>query len=124
MNLNKFDLCGCAPIQIININIAINDLNDIVIYNSCNESYNINSLQFAYSVDNICWACYMSYNDFVTNTIELHTDFYVRIKVQGEISKIELNGEQFINYSTQLDSSFNFTYCTRQKCLAASAYLG
>jgi hypothetical protein len=53
----------------------------------------------------------MSYNDFVTNTIELHTDFYVRIKVQGEISKIELNGEQFINYSTQLDSSFNFTYC-------------
>ena len=111
MNLNKFDLCGCAPIQIININIAINDLNDIVIYNSCNESYNINSLQFAYSVDNICWSCYMSYNDFVTNTIELHTDFYVRIKVQGEISKIELNGEQFINYSTQLDSSFNFTYC-------------
>ena len=111
MSLNSFDLCGCAPVQIVNMNLAINNINEIKVYNSCDELYDLNSLQFAYSVDGLCWSCYISYDEFQSNTIDLHTDFYVRFKVQGEIKKIELNNQQFIDYSTQLDSSFNFTYC-------------
>ena len=111
MNFNSFELCGCTPIQIVNINLAINNINEIKVYNDCNETYNLESLQFAYSVDGLCWSCYVSYNDLQTNTIDLHTDFYVRFKVQGNISKIEINNNQFLDYSTQLDSSFNFTYC-------------
>jgi len=111
MNLNNTNLCGCTPIQIVNINLAINNIDDIKIYNDCNELYDLNSLQFAYSVDGLCWSCYIPYNEILSNIIELHTDFYVRFKVQGNISKIELNNENFLDYSTQLDSSFNFTYC-------------
>ena len=111
MSLNSFDLCGCAPIQIVNMNLAINNINEIKVYNNCDELYDLNSLQFAYSVDGLCWSCYISYDEFQSNTIDLHSDFYVRFKVQGEIKRIELNNQQFIDYSTQLDSSFNFTYC-------------
>ena len=112
MNFNSLDLCGCKPIQIVNINLAVNNIDSIKIYNSCNELYDLNTLQFAYSVDSLCWSCYLSYNDFQTNTVDLNTDFYVRFKIQGEISKIEINDQQFLNYSTQLDSAFNFTYCS------------
>ena len=111
MDFNSLDLCGCKPIQIININLAINNIDNIKIYDSCNNVYDMNTLQYAYSVDMLCWSCYLSYNDLLTSVVELHSDFYVRIKVQGDISKIELNGNQFLDYTTQLDSSFNFTYC-------------
>ena len=110
MNITN-TLCGCKPYQIININLALNNLNNIKIYNDCEEEYNLNNLQYSYSLDSLCWSCYISYNDFLTNTIDLQTDFYVRIKVQGEIKKILLNDQNFYDYSTQLDSSFNFTYC-------------
>jgi len=111
MNLNNINLCECKPAQIINLNMAFNNINDIEIYDSCGNVYDLNNLQFAYSIDNICWSCYLDYNDFLTNTIELRTDYYIRIKVQGDIAKIMLNGSQFYDYSTQLDSSFSFTYC-------------
>lgn len=111
MDLNSINLCGCKPYQIMNLNMAFNNLNDIEIYDSCDNKYDLNNLQFAYSVDSLCWSCYLSYNDFLINTIELNTDYYVRIKIQGDITKVILNGNQFYDYSTQLDSSFNFTYC-------------
>jgi len=111
MDFNSLDLCGCKPIQIVNMNLAINNVDNIKIYDSCNNVYDMNTLQYAYSVDMLCWSCYLSYNDLLTSVVELHSDFYVRIKVQGDISKIELSGNQFLDYTTQLDSSFNFTYC-------------
>ena len=104
-------LQSCSPIQIVNLNLAINDVSKIEIYNDSNCLYDKNSLQYAYSVDSLCWSCYISYDELLSNTIELNTDFYVRIKVQGVIDKILLNNEQFYDYSTQLDSSFSFSYC-------------
>ena len=111
MDFLQTSLCGCKPSQIINLNMAFNNLNNLEIYDNCDNKYDLNSLLFAYSIDSACWSCYLTYNDFLTNTIELSTDYYVRIKVQGEISKIILNGNRFFDYSTQLDSSFSFSYC-------------
>lgn len=104
-------LQGCAPTQIINFNLAINDIKTIEIYNDNDCKYDISSLQYAYSVDNLCWSCYIDYNEFFINTAELHTDYYVRIKVKGVIGKVFINGEQFYDYSCQLDSAFSFSYC-------------
>ena len=104
-------LQGCSPTQIMNFNLAINDIKTIEIYNENDCKYDVSSLQYAYSVDNLCWSCYLNYNDFFTNTAELNTDYYVRIKVQGVINKVLVNGEQFYDYSCQLDSSFSFSYC-------------
>ena len=111
MSLNQVDLCGCKPTQIVNLNMAFNNLNNLEIYDECDNKYDLNNLQFSYSVDGLCWSCYLSYNDLLTNTVELTSDFYIRFKVQGGIKKIIIDNSQFTDYSTQLDTNFNFTYC-------------
>ena len=109
--LTYMSLCGCAPTQILNLNMAFNNLDNIKIFNECQEAYDLNSLMFSYSIDSLCWSCYMSYSDFLSNTIDLKTDFYVRVKIQGQISQVTLEDEPFYDYSTQLDSNFSFSYC-------------
>ena len=109
MSLNQVDLCGCKPTQIVNLNMAFNNLNNLEIYDECDNKYDLNNLQFSYSVDGLCWSCYLSYNDLLTNTVELTSDLYIRFKVQGGIKKIIIDNSQFTDYSTQLDTNFNFT---------------
>lgn len=102
----------CNPIQIINFNMAFNDLEDLKIYDNCDNEYDLNGAMFAYSVDNICWSCYMNYNAFLSAILGLETDFYMRIKISGIIGKVTIGGVQFTDYSTCLDSGFNFSYCS------------
>ena len=108
MNFNSTDLSTCTPPQIVNFSLAINDPSNIKVYDECGCEYDYNSLQFAYSIDNICWSCYMSYDEFLSNTVDLNQDFYVRIKLAGTIGKITVNDEPFTNYSTELEGGFQF----------------
>lgn len=102
---------GCKPPQIVNLNLAINDISKLEVYDECNNLYT--ELKYAYSVDGACWSCYMSYDEILENTIELVSDFYVRLRIQGDISKIILDGEEINDFSTQLESGFNLqTYDT------------
>ena len=98
-------LQGCKPPQIINLNLAINDISKLEVYDECNNLYT--DLKYAYSVDSACWSCYMSYDEILENTIELVSDFYVRLRIQGNVSKILLDGEEITDFSTQLESGFN-----------------
>lgn len=102
---------GCSPMQILNLNLAVNNIDSLEIYDECGAAYDLSDLKYSYSVDNACWTCYMSYSDFIQN-IPNDTDFYLRIKVKGPITSVKLNGSVFSEYSTQLDSSFNFSYCS------------
>lgn len=114
--MNLFDTCleGCAPAQIINLNFAFNNVDNIQIYDKCNNLYNNESLEFAYSIDSLCWSCYMKYENFLENTIDLKSDFYLRIKLNGDISKILVNGSEFYDYTTSIASGFNFSYCSTE----------
>lgn len=107
------NLCGCGPKQIISFNIPIksDDIANIKIFNDCNEEYSTSDLKYAYSLDNVCWSCYVDYNDILLNTIDINQDLYIRIKISNVISKIQVNGVDFVDYSVQLDSAFNFTKC-------------
>lgn len=109
MEFNTSCLGGCTPPQIVNINIPINDLSKLKIYNDCDCEYDYNSLQFAYSLDNLCWSCYMSYNEALTNLIEIQQDYFIRIKISGNISKITYDENIFTDYSTELEGCFQFT---------------
>ena len=102
MNFNTTCLEGCTPPQIINFNIAINDISNIKIYDNCDCEYDLNKLQFAYSLDNLCWSCYMSYDEALSNIIDIKQDFYIRIKISGIIGKIQVNDNIFTDYSTEL----------------------
>ena len=106
-------LCGCAPKQIITFNIPINfnQLSSIKIIDDCDKEYILDDLSYAYSVDNVCWSCYISHSDILRNVVDIKSDFYLRIKIGGPIKSIQIDNSLYTDYSTQLDSAFNFTYC-------------
>ena len=49
----------------------------------------------------------MSYDEILENTVELVSDFYVRLRVQGNVSKVLIDGTEITDFSTQLESGFN-----------------
>lgn len=102
------NLGACTPPQILNFSPAVNDISNIVIYDLCGCPYDISKIQFAYSLDNICWSCYMSYEEALRNTVDLKQDFYVRMKVPGGIGKVTINDEIYPNYTTELEGGFQF----------------
>ena len=106
-------LCRCAPKQIITFNIPIsfNQLSSIKIIDDCDKEYILDDLSYAYSVDNVCWSCYISHSDILRNVVDIKSDFYLRIKIGGPIKSIQIDNSLYTDYSTQLDSAFNFTYC-------------
>ena len=112
MNFNNYCLDGCAPAQIVNINFAVNDINSIQVLDSCNNPYDLEKLEFSYSIDSVCWSCYMSYNEILINTVELRSDYYVRIKVNGVVNGILIDGIPFHDYTTSIASGFTFSYCS------------
>lgn len=103
----------CSPPQVINFSIAFNDISKISVNDSCGE-INKDSLQYGYSVDSTCWSCYMSYEEALAGTIDLNSDFYLRIKVQGQICSITIDGQPTTDYTTSLADGFNFTSCSTQ----------
>lgn len=108
-------LGGCKPIQIINFGMAFNDISGIAVYDSCGNAYDMSSLEYAYSMDNVCWSCYMSFDDLVEITDTMLSDAYVRVKVPGDIGKVTLSNEDFYDYTTQLYSGFQLTGCDSQQ---------
>ena len=108
MNFSTTCLPGCTPPQIININFAINDISSIAIYDDCDNMYSFEQLKYAYSLDSLCWSCYMTYTEILTNTLDIKQDFYIRIEITGIVGKILVGGEQTVNYSTELKGCFTF----------------
>lgn len=101
-------LGGCNPPQIVNLSYAVSDMSSLKIYGNCDE-YDKSVIQYSYSVDNVCWSCFMSYNDCLANTVDLNSDFYIKVKISGVICKIELDDQQIYDYTTQLASDFSFS---------------
>lgn len=110
IDINCTYLPGCGPTQIVNLNIAIDDMSNVNLYNQSNCVYDKSQLQYAYSVDNLCWSCYMTFDEAVANTTTLNSDFYLRIKVKGPVGSLMNGNEKILDYSTQLASCFEFSY--------------
>lgn len=111
MDTIQYNLGSCNPTQIININQPINEINNFIVTNECNENYDNDKLLFAYSLDSVCWSCYMSYNELLQNTIDLDGDFYLRFKINNIVGGISNNDEEITDYSSQLSSDFELTSC-------------
>ena len=101
----------CAPFQIITFDIAysFDDIQNIKIYNSSSELYDVAGLAYSYSVDGVCWSCFVSLKNMNKLIINIKTDIYIKIKLQGGINAVKLNNCDILNYKTQLDSEFNLT---------------
>lgn len=101
-------LGACKPAQIINFDTAFTVENDIAVFDECGNKYDSSVLEYAYSLDNVCWSCYMSLDQMKEATVELTSDYFVRIKLHGNVSKITVDGIDSTEYSTQLYSGFSF----------------
>ena len=101
----------CAPFQIITFDIAysFDDIQNIKIYNSAAELYDVAGLAYSYSVDGVCWSCFVSLKNMNKLIININSDIYIKIKLQGGINSIKLNNCNILDYKTQLDSEFNLT---------------
>ena len=87
MDINFGNLGACTPMQILNLNYAINNMAIIDVYGtSC--KYCKDDLKYSYSVDNVCWSCYMTFMEALEATEGLNTDFFLRMKVPGPITKV------------------------------------
>lgn len=111
MDFNSACLGTCTPAQIINFNVPVKDISTINIYNDCECEYSTDNLQYSYSLDSLCWSCYMSYKEAMTNLVEIDQDYFLRIKISGIVNKIYVNGELYTDYSTQLATDFTFAEC-------------
>lgn len=116
LNDNSNDSClVCGPIQVITVTEPIKDINDIEIYDNCNKIYNKKEkiLKYAYSLDSVCWSCWMDYDTVISNTIGLNSDFFVRFQIRGQLGSLYIKGEDNIynkstEWSSSLLSGFNF----------------
>ena len=104
---NSSCLGACTPPQILTLTYAVNDISNITVYGGC-DAYDMKSLEWSYSVDNVCWSCFMSYNEALSNIVELTSDYFIRIKINGIICKVQIDGVDTNNYSTALVPGFNF----------------
>ena len=114
-DFNTSCLGVCAPIQILNLEMPVNDASLIAIFDKCGDRYDASLLKYSYSVDGVCWSCYMSLDELTESTFNTISDYFVRIKVPGEISEVKTGEEKTTDYTTSLDSSFNLTSSCEQQ---------
>ncbi len=112
-DIQNIKLCACAPKQIVTFNtpIKFDDIANIRVYDNCGEEYDNTTIEYAYSLDAVCWSCYVSYNDVLLNTINIKQDLFIRLRIGGVITKILVNCCPYTTYTTTLDSAFHFSYC-------------
>lgn len=105
----------CSPAQIINLGMPVNDVSEVTLYDSDGTAYCTDVLKYSYSVDGVCWSCYMSFDDVVSATFDSISDYFLRIKVRGDVAKVSIDKENTTDYTVSFDSSFNLdTSCEQQ----------
>ncbi len=105
--MNTINLQGCAPAQVLGINIAVNDFSLLEFYNG-NTRLNNEELEWSYSMDGVVWSCWMSYINAGNNLFDLETDYFIRAKVNSPITKVVYDGIETTDYSATLAKCFDF----------------
>jgi hypothetical protein len=105
--MNTINLQGCAPAQVLGINIAVNDFSLLEIYKG-NTRLNNEELEWSYSMDGVVWSCWMSYINAGNNLFDLETDYFIRTKVNSPITKVVYDGIETTDYSATLAKCFDF----------------
>lgn len=122
MNFNSICNGVCSPPQIITFKHPFRKLaNEIKVYHKSSDIYCIDdveieydnsSLQFSWSIDSVCWSCFTDYSTAFKSTNDLGSDFYLKVRVQGGISRVVVDGDELTDISISLQSGFNFSYCS------------
>ena len=99
-------MSACNIYRIIQFSEAITS-KPIFIYNS--DGVDSAALfTYSWSTDGVCWTNWVSYNDYLRITKDLDSDFYLKIKIFGDLDKIIIDGCIFTNYNISFDNSNAF----------------
>lgn len=106
--MNTVCLPGCGPAQILNLKYAVDDISNISVKDTDGNEYDKCCLEYAYSLDDITWSCYLKYDDAIKNLVDIDSDFFVRLKVNGSIGSVTIDSENITTYTTEFAPCFQF----------------
>lgn len=95
-------MSSCSIRRILQFNEAMTSQPLIVFDNNSDIT---NTCNYSWSSDGVCWTTWTSYDNYLSITKNLETDFYLRILLFGGLNKVILNGCITKNYSISLDNS-------------------
>ena len=101
-------VCTCSPKQIISFNIAVDDFSLLEIFDINNNKHCDDCITWSYSVDNVKWSCWMTYDNIAKILFDLNSDYYIKAKVDFNVGKIMYDGELYDEWSTELEKCFDF----------------
>lgn len=93
---------SCAIKRIIQLKTAI-IFQPIKIINSNNIDIT-NNCEFSWSIDGVCWTCWVDYSNYVKICSNIESDFYLKIKIKDSIGKLLIGGIETNCYSITLDN--------------------
>lgn len=85
---NNISLGQCAPPQVVNLSQAYNNVAEYCVSNIHGCQYNPCDIKFAYSIDGVTYTCFMSFDDFLSSTINLSSDYFIKLRVQGSVGSV------------------------------------
>ena len=99
------------PAQVAQLSLAVNDISEITVLKCLDNVYDKDCLQYSWSYDGVNWSCFASYNDANHILIDSKSDFYVKIKVRGQIFDIQDGNGNSLDYTTSIDNSIELPSC-------------
>lgn len=99
------------PAQVAQLSLAVNDISEITVLKCLDNAYDKDCLQYSWSYDGVNWSCFASYNDAEHILVDAKSDFYVKIKVKGQISDIQDGNGNSLDYTTSIDNSIELPSC-------------
>lgn len=99
------------PAQVAQLSLAVNDISKITVLKCLDNVYDKDCLQYSWSYDGVNWSCFASYNDAEHILVDAKSDFYVKIKVKGQISDIQDGNGNSLDYTTSIDNSIELPSC-------------
>lgn len=107
--MNNYCLYSCTPSQIINISIAIDDISLLEFKDNNGNVYNSECLKYSYSTDGVNWTCWYDYDDVLKCIVNLNSDFFIKVKINGPINTVSYNGVQIDDWNTSFEKCFDFS---------------
>ena len=105
---------SCTPPQVVQLSLAINDMQSILIIGCNSIPYDNDCLKVSWSYDGVNWSCFASWNDASRILLDTNTDFYVKFKVSGIVTDVTNNGDS-VEYTTSIAQGLQLPECGSNK---------
>lgn len=97
----------CFLKRVLQFETAVTPVPDIVIYDRTGTDMTAHS-SYAWSSDGVCWTCWNDYKTFLRLASNVESDFYLRVLIDYDFDRLEVNGVPTTCYTIRLYSEMPF----------------